>query len=519
METPILQYAGGVIAAKLDRTEKELVHGVSFHISRGESLALIGETGSGKTLIAQSVMGVLPGNVRLVSGEVLFCGKALPKGKKLRSMLGREIVYIPQNGHEFLDPSRSIRRQMFDSIAKLGIAAPLREAFAREKLTQVGFTQPEAILDRYAFQLSGGMAQRVTIALALCSQAKLLIADEPTNGLDQDSKQQTLSLLNDLFPDAAKLVITHDISVAATCGRILVLCGGKMLETGAGCPAPSLHPSPAGCLGGKWDAGNAGFADGGGRLSLLSPLSRSLRTMPCRNTPEDAGRQRMVVLQGMISMEQIDKVLQNVTLDIPDGQICGIFGKSGIGKSTLAKVLCGICPPDGGRILLDGQCLVSQNTPYDRKLGLSIQMVYQQPYATLDPRQKIGSGFKELIRYHGFAPRGEERALTEDVLVKVGLEPQILAHLPHQISGGEAQRVAIARCLLFRPKLLILDEATSMLDVSTQANVLGMVRRQMQEHHGSILLISHDEALVNLLCDQIYVFEKKHTNQKEKNTK
>ena len=196
LETPILQYAGGVIAAKLDRTEKELVHGVSFHISRGESLALIGETGSGKTLIAQSVMGVLPGNVRLVCGEVLFCGKALPKGTKLRSMLGREIVYIPQNGHEFLDPSRSIRRQMFDSIAKLGIAAPLREAFAREKLAQVGFTQPEAILDRYAFQLSGGMAQRVTIALALCSQAKLLIADEPTNGLDQDSKQQTLSLLN-----------------------------------------------------------------------------------------------------------------------------------------------------------------------------------------------------------------------------------------------------------------------------------------------------------------------------------
>ena len=127
MDTPILQYDSGVIAAKLDRTEKELVHKVSFHISCGESLTLIGETGSGKTLIAQSIMGVLPGNVRLVSGEILFCGKALAKGKKLRSMLGREIVYIPQNGHEFLDPSRSIRRQMFDSIVKLGIAAPQRE--------------------------------------------------------------------------------------------------------------------------------------------------------------------------------------------------------------------------------------------------------------------------------------------------------------------------------------------------------------------------------------------------------
>lgn len=232
LDTPILQYDSGVIAAKLDRTEKKLVHKVSFHISCGESLTLIGETGSGKTLIAQSIMGVLPGNVKLVSGEIAFCGNTLPKGKKLRPMLGREIVYIPQNGHEFLDPSRSIRRQMFDSIEKLDVRSPQRYAFACEKLAQVGFTQPEVILEQYPFQLSGGMAQRVTIALALCSRAKLLIADEPTNGLDQDSKQQTLSLLNELFPDAAKLIITHDISVAATCDRILVLCGGRMLETG-----------------------------------------------------------------------------------------------------------------------------------------------------------------------------------------------------------------------------------------------------------------------------------------------
>lgn len=232
LETPILQYDSGAIAAKLDRTEKELVHKVSFHISCGESLTLIGETGSGKTLIAQSIMGVLPRNVRLVSGEISFCGNTLPKGKKLRSMLGREIVYIPQNGHEFLDQSRSVRRQMFDSIEKLDVTSPQRYAFACEKLAQVGFTQPEAILEQYPFQLSGGMAQRVTIALALCSKAKLLIADEPTNGLDQDSKRQTLSLLKNLFPDAAKLIITHDISVAAECDRILVLCGGRMLETG-----------------------------------------------------------------------------------------------------------------------------------------------------------------------------------------------------------------------------------------------------------------------------------------------
>ena len=230
----------------------------------------------------------------------------------------------------------------------------------------------------------------------------------------------------------------------------------------------------------------------------------------------------MVVLQGMIALQNIDKsfngehILQNVSLEIPDNQICGVFGKSGIGKSTLAKILCGVCPPDAGRILLDNRCLVSNDRPYDRRLGISIQMVYQQPYATLDPRQKIGSGFRELIRYHRLAPRGKEEMMTEEILSKVGLAPQILAHLPHQISGGEAQRVAIARCLLFQPRLLILDEATSMLDVSTQANVLGVVRRLMHTNGGSILLISHDEGLVKLLCDQIYVFDNKSKTQEEK---
>ena len=224
----------------------------------------------------------------------------------------------------------------------------------------------------------------------------------------------------------------------------------------------------------------------------------------------------------MIALQNIDKsfngkrVLQNISLEIPDNQICGVFGKSGIGKSTLAKILCGVCPPDAGRILLDNRCLVSNDRPYDRRLGISIQMVYQQPYATLDPRQKIGSGFRELIRYHRFAPKGKEQALTEEILSKVGLEPQILAHLPHQISGGEAQRVAIARCLLFQPRLLILDEATSMLDVSTQANVLGVVRRQMRANGGSVLLISHDEGLVKSLCDQIYVFDNQSKTQEEK---
>ena len=204
-------------------------------------------------------------------------------------------------------------------------------------------------------------------------------------------------------------------------------------------------------------------------------------------------------------------VLQDVSLTIPDGSIIGMFGASGIGKSTLAKILCGVMPPDAGAVFLDGKLLVSQKEAYDRKRSLSIQMVYQQPYATLDPSQKIGAGLRELISYHHLAENKKAaEALIADVLTQMQLPPKILAHLPWQISGGEAQRVALARCLLLRPKLLILDEATSMLDVSTQANLLALVKAQMIPSGGSVLFISHDRALTDFYCDTVYEFDEDH---------
>ena len=200
-------------------------------------------------------------------------------------------------------------------------------------------------------------------------------------------------------------------------------------------------------------------------------------------------------------------VLQDVSLTIPDGSIIGMFGASGIGKSTLAKILCGVTKPDKGEAFLDGQLLVSEKSNYDRRRGLSIQMVYQQPYASLDPSQKIGAGLRELISYHRLTKNGQEtEKLIADILAQMQLPPKILAHLPRQISGGEAQRVALARALLLRPKLLILDEATSMLDVSTQANLLTLVKAQMIPSCGSVLFISHDRELTEFYCDTVYAF-------------
>ena len=200
-------------------------------------------------------------------------------------------------------------------------------------------------------------------------------------------------------------------------------------------------------------------------------------------------------------------VLQDVSMTIPDGSIIGILGASGIGKSTLAKILCGVTAPDAGAVFLDGQLLVSEKEAYDRKHGLAIQMVYQQPYASLDPSQKIGAGLQELISYHHLAKnRQEAETLIADILSQMQLPAKICAHLPRQISGGEAQRVALARCLLLSPKLLILDEATSMLDVSTQANLLALVKTQMLPSGGSVLFISHDRALTDFYCDAVYEF-------------
>ena len=239
--TTNLSYRGCSLRARLENGTRLLADRVSFDIAAGESLALIGETGSGKTMIAQSIMGVLPSNVTQTGGEIVFCDSALTKGRRLRALLGRDIVYIPQNGHEFLNPSRTIRRQLQDSLRHNGVPRREWEQTALDRLRRAGFENPGELMAQYPFELSGGMAQRVTIALALCAQPALLIADEPTNGLDTEGKQRFMDLLTELFPQAGRLIITHDISVAQLCDRVLVLCGGRMQETG---PAKAVLSSP-----------------------------------------------------------------------------------------------------------------------------------------------------------------------------------------------------------------------------------------------------------------------------------
>lgn len=237
----VLEYDSGQITAGLARSRRTLVDRAAFSLEEGRTLALIGETGSGKTMIAMSILGLLPSNVTMEGGGVLFLGQELTGRRTLRPLLGVELVYIPQNGLEFLDPSRTVRRHLYDSLKKLGLRGKALERTALEKLAAVGFPDPGQVIGKYPFQLSGGMAQRVTIALAACSRARLLIADEPTNGLDHQAKVRFMALLEEQFPEAAKLVITHDIAVAKLCQTTLVLCGGRMMERG---PSAALLARP-----------------------------------------------------------------------------------------------------------------------------------------------------------------------------------------------------------------------------------------------------------------------------------
>jgi peptide/nickel transport system ATP-binding protein len=222
-----------------------------------------------------------------------------------------------------------------------------------------------------------------------------------------------------------------------------------------------------------------------------------------------------MVVQQMIEAKSVSKafgekeVLSNLSFSLDEGEILGVYGKSGVGKTTLAKILCGLVPMDEGEIRMDGKMLFTSTSPYDRELGRGIQMVYQHPYASLDPNQKVRSSISELIKYHGLAKGKEEtEALILKVLSEVNLDEGILSHLPRQISGGEAQRVALARCLLMKPTLLIMDEATSMLDVMVQANVFELVKKSVIDKGGSILLISHDRELVDYVADRILDLEK-----------
>jgi len=487
--------------------DKQVVHGVDFHLHAGEKLALVGESGSGKTITALALLR-LAGDARL-SGQVLFEGRdllALPE-REMRGVRGGDVAMIFQEPMTALNPLMAVGDQVAEV---LQLKQQLSQAQARrqavELLATTGIPEPERRARSFAHQLSGGQRQRAMIAMALASSPKLLLADEPTTALDVTLRVQILELLGDLQRQTgmALLLITHDLNlVRRFADRAAVMEHGRLVEQGAVQDIFS-HPQHAYT-----------------RRLIGSVPQRDVVEAPVRAAQALVETQQLQVryatplpgLRGWLRKGEFVAV-KGVDLKLLAHHTLGIVGESGSGKSTLAQAILGLLPSDG-QLRIDGQAWqlpATRNGPANQALRRRVQVVFQDPFSSLSPRLTVEEIVGEGLRLQSpGSSAGERRLRVEQVLADVGLTqlqyPGLLQRYPHEFSGGQRQRLAIARALIVQPQLLVLDEPTSALDVTVQQQVLALLQRLQKERGLSYLLITHDIEVIRAMAHDVLVMK------------
>ncbi|MGK5548007.1 dipeptide ABC transporter ATP-binding protein [Streptomyces sp. URMC 127] len=547
-------------------TEHTAVEGLSFSLAPGEVLGLVGESGSGKSTAGLAAMGLHDPARTRVSGSVLVGGEEVvgAPDSAVRALRGSRIAMVFQDALAALSPFHTVGAQLAEAyrVHAAAAGAGRRRADAREKalamLERVGI--PAARARDYPHRFSGGMRQRVMIAMALINSPDVVVADEPTTALDARVQRQVLDLLAELREESgtAVLLITHDVGVVAgTCDRMLVMRGGRGLEEGptrkllndAAHPytraligaAPTLHtvpgtrlptidapvPAQAGESGGAGrgpftvTAGPIAAASAGARQGLsaatascpavesggagpaaavASPIRRPLAEVVDLHV-EFGGRRSGRSRRGAVH------AVRGVSLHIGAGETLGLVGESGSGKSTTARVLAGLQRPTSGDVRFDGRDIsrAAADTRLRRELSRDVQLVFQDPYASLNPRRTVEEIVTTPLRVHTALGRAERRARAAELLEQVGLRAGDLPRYPHEFSGGQRQRIGMARALALRPRLIVADEPVSALDVSVQAQVLNLLMDLRDELGLSLLFVSHDLAVVRHFCDRVAV--------------
>lgn len=476
-----------------------VVHNVSFTINAGEVLALVGESGSGKTTTAQAIIGLLAENGHIEQGEIRLNGTDISQWsqRRLDALRGARISLIPQDPTSSLDPVKTIGSQVAE-ILDIHQRLPRAQRNARvvELLSRVGLSHPEQRAKQYPHELSGGMKQRVLIAIAIALQPALIIADEPTSALDVTVQKRILDLIDELRREfgTAVLLVTHDLAIAAErADRLLVFRHGKVQEQGI---TREVLEAP------KSDYTRQLFAD----IPALSGRHRAqLRTaespvLVVENITHD------FTLGG--KNQAAFRAVDHVSFSIPRGTTHSLVGESGSGKTTLARILLGFQKPDSGRVLIDGEDITRLKGEALRQLRRKIQLVYQNPFASLDPSQTLFKVIEEPLLNFKKIPAAVRRERVLDIARCVALPEELLSRKPRELSGGQRQRVAIARALILEPKVLILDEATSALDVTVQAQILTLLS-QLQDSLGlTYLFISHDLATVRQISHSVSVLNR-----------
>ncbi|MBU0584058.1 MAG: ABC transporter ATP-binding protein [Alphaproteobacteria bacterium] len=499
----VLSVNGLDVVARTDAGDTPLVEALTFDLRRGETLCIAGESGSGKSITSLAIMGLLPQPaVRISGGSILFGGRDLATLDEaaMRRIRGDRIAMIFQEPMTSLNPVLSIGRQLIEAIeAHTSLPRGAARERAIEALDAVRIPQARTRLKQYPHELSGGMRQRVMIAMALALRPDVLIADEPTTALDVTVQGEVLELLRDLKNDfgTSIILITHDMGVVAEMAdRVIVMQKGRMIESGAVGPlfaAPSqdytrslLDAVPR--LGDGMASGTAQLAGGAGNVVDVEGLTVGFD------------------IRGGIFGRATHRVhaVENVSFTIRDRETFSLVGESGCGKSTIAKALAGLVPFTGD-IRLGGTSIAGLDRHGLKRVRRDIQMIFQDPFASLDPRMRVGDLVGEPLIIHGIATPSERRERVAALFDRVGLSPDQMERYPHEFSGGQRQRICIARALALRPKLIIADESVSALDVSVQARVLELLKELQAEFGIAYLFISHDMAVVENISDRVAV--------------
>ena len=515
------------------------VERMSLEVEPGEILGVVGESGAGKSTIGNAILGLLEPPGEVTGGRMRLDGRDLgalaeAERKKLR---GGRIGMIFQDPLTSLNPLYTVGRQLVETIrTHLGLTESAAEARAVRLLDQVGIEEPRVRLRHYPHQFSGGMRQRVVIALALSADPELLVADEPTTALDVSIQAQILDLIRSLCREhrLGVILITHNMGVIAdVTDRVSVMYRGRLVESG---PTTEVlgrptHPYTKSLIGAvpRPDVKVARFPtigyaeDGepapappevtGGRSGgwLERRWAGRATDLPSGDGPlveVDAVSMDFLIVRSLLKWRRRTfTAVDEVSFSIRPGEVLGLVGESGSGKSTIARIITGIYRPTGGRVAFAGNVLTAiRDARRLRRFRQQMQMIFQDPYASLNPRMRVRDIVAEPIRFHGLTEtRAESDAVVGDLLERVGLERTAAVRFPHEFSGGQRQRISIARALATGPRFLICDEPTSALDVSIQAQILNLLKDLQEEMGLTMLFISHDLPVIRQMCDRIGV--------------
>lgn len=494
-DAPALEIRDLAVSYRTARGEVQAVQGVDAQVYRGQITAVVGESGSGKSTTALAVLGLLPRAARIDTGQVLLDGRDITgwSERRLRHVRGVRIGYIPQDPNNSLNPVRTIGASVAEGLAIHRRGTPQsRRQRVLELLEQVGIDDPERRIDQYPHELSGGMKQRVLIAAAVALEPEIIIADEPTSALDVTVQKIILDLLDRMRRelDLGVLFITHDLAVAGDrADHVVVMRQGEVVERGNATRVLT-------------DPGHAYSRQ------LLADAPSLHTAQSLRKHRADPAAEPLLTVTDLVQEFGDFRAVDGVSFEVPRGSTHAVVGESGSGKTTTGRAIAAFRRPTSGTVRVGDTQVEQLDRAGRRDLHRRVQLVYQNPYSSLDPRWTVGRSVAEPLENFGLVPRGKVRERVAEYLDLVALDPALAERRPAELSGGQRQRVAIARAMIVEPELVVLDEAVSALDVTVQAQILRLLDRLQRDLGLTYLFISHDLAVVKQISDTVTVMQR-----------